>query len=160
GATLVPIRVDADGMHVADGVAQARRARLAVVTPSHQSPLGVALSLPRRQALLSWASDTSAFIVEDDYDSEFRYVGRPLPALKSIDRNGRVLYAGSFRKVLFASLRLGYLVVPEDVISACTHGSLSRSLGVSTLAQSVVAAFMAEGHFARHIKRMRDLYAA
>jgi len=160
GGKLVPIRVDTEGIRVADGVAQAPRARLAVVTPSHQSPLGVALSLPRRLALLSWAGDTGAFVVEDDYDSEFRYVGRPLPALKSIDRNDRVLYAGSFSKVLFPSLRLGYLVLPEDLVAACTRANLRRGFGASTLAQRVVAAFLVEGHFARHVKRMRDLYAA
>jgi GntR family transcriptional regulator/MocR family aminotransferase len=91
GAALVPIPVDAEGLRVSEGVARARRARFAVVTPSHQSPLGVALSLPRRLALLSWASDAGAWIIEDDYDSEFRYVGRPLPALKSLDRDERVL---------------------------------------------------------------------
>jgi GntR family transcriptional regulator/MocR family aminotransferase len=155
----VPIRVDTEGIRVADGVAQARRARLAIVTPSHQSPLGVALSLPRRLALLSWASETGAFVVEDDYDSEFRYVGRPLPALKSIDRNDRVLYAGSFSKVLFPSLRLGYLVLPEDVVAAFARANLHRSFGASTLTQRIVTAFMIQGHFARHVKRMRDLYA-
>src|SRR5215472_8377450 len=159
-AKLVPIRVDSEGMRVADGVAQARRARLAVVTPSHQSPLGVALSLPRRLALLSWASDTRALVIEDDYDSEFRYVGRPLPALKSIDRSDRVLYAGSFSKVLFPSLRLGYLVLPEDLVADFARANLHRSFGVSTLTQRIVAAFMIQGHFARHVKRMRDLYAA
>jgi GntR family transcriptional regulator/MocR family aminotransferase len=160
GAKLVPIRVDSEGIRVADGARQARRARLAVVTPSHQSPLGVALSLPRRQALLSWASDTGALVVEDDYDSEFRYVGRPLPALKSIDRNDRVLYAGSFSKVLFPSLRLGYLVLAKDCVAAFARAKLHRSFGASTLTQRIVAAFMIQGHFARHVKRMRDLYAA
>jgi GntR family transcriptional regulator/MocR family aminotransferase len=159
GAKLVPIGVDTEGMRVADGVTQARRARLAVVTPSHQSPLGVALSLPRRLALLSWASEASALVVEDDYDSEFRYVGRPLPALKSIDRNERVLYAGSFSKVLFPSLRLGYLVLPEDFVAVFACANLHRSFGVSTLVQRTVASFMIQGHFARHVKRMRDLYA-
>jgi GntR family transcriptional regulator / MocR family aminotransferase len=109
---------------------------------------------------LSWAADTGGLVVEDDYDSEFRYVGRPLPALTSIDRNDRVLYAGSFSKVLFPSLRLGYLVVPEDLIVALSSASQRRSCGVSTLAQRAVTAFMAEGHFGRHVKRMRDLYAA
>jgi GntR family transcriptional regulator / MocR family aminotransferase len=131
-----------------------------VVTPSHQSPLGVSLSLARRIALLSWAAKAGAFIVEDDYDSEFRYVGRPLPALKSIDRNDRVLYAGSFSKVLFPGLRLGYAVVPENLIGAFTRASRLHSSGCPMLEQRVVAAFMWEGHFARHVKRMRSLYAA
>jgi GntR family transcriptional regulator/MocR family aminotransferase len=138
GAKLVPIPVDTEGMRVAEGAARARRARLAIVTPSHQSPLGVALSLPRRLALLSWASDTRALVVEDDYDSEFRYVGRPLPALKSIDRNDRVLYAGSFSKVLFPGLRLGYLVLPEDFVADFARVNLNRSFGVSTLTQRIV----------------------
>jgi GntR family transcriptional regulator / MocR family aminotransferase len=159
GAKLVSIRVDPEGIRVADGVALARRARLAVVTPSHQSPLGVALSLPRRLALLSWANDTGAFVVEDDYDSEFRYVGRPLPALKSIDCNDRVLYAGSFSKVLFPSLRLGYLVLPKNLVADFARANLHRGYGAATLVQRIVAAFMIQGHFARHVKRMRDLYA-
>ena len=160
GAALVPIRVDAEGVRVSEGLARARRARLAVVTPSHQSPLGVALSLPRRLGLLSWASDAGAWIIEDDYDSEFRYVGRPLPALKSLDQDERVLYAGSFSKVLYPGLRLGYLVVPDSLIDAFTHSIRLRYLGHPTLEQRVVADFMAAGHFARHIKRMRALYGA
>jgi GntR family transcriptional regulator / MocR family aminotransferase len=160
GATLWPVRVDAEGLCVQDGVARAPDARLAVVTPSHQSPLGVALSLPRRLALLAWASEARAFIVEDDYDGEFHYVGRPLPALKSLDRNDRVLYAGSFSKVLFPGLRLGYLVLPEAFIGPCTDAIRNQSVGLSTFEQRVVAAFMTEGYFARHLKRMRNLYAA
>src|SRR5262249_19141910 len=159
-AALVPIRVDAEGLRVSEGVARARRARFAVVTPSHQSPLGVALSLPRRLALLSWASGAGAWIIEDDYDSEFRYVGRPLPALKSLDRDERVLYAGTFSKVLYPGLRLGYLVVPESLIDAFTRCSRLRYLGHATLEQRVVGDFMTAGHFARHLKRMRALYGA
>jgi GntR family transcriptional regulator / MocR family aminotransferase len=109
---------------------------------------------------LSWASDRGAFVVEDDYDSEFRYVGRPLPALKSIDRNDRVLYSGSFSKVLFPSLRLGYLVPPDDLVAAFARANLHRSCGASTLAQRIVTDFMIQGHFARHVKRMRDPYVA
>src|SRR5215470_8108958 len=160
GATLVPIPVDAEGVRVSDGLGRAQRARLAVVTPSHQSPLGVALSLPRRLALLSWADAAGAWIVEDDYDSEFRYVGRPLPALKSLDRNQRVLYAGTFSKVLYPSLRLGYLVVPASLVAAFMRSNRLRHLGSATLEQRVVADFMVAGYFARHLKRMRVLYAA
>ncbi|HEY3848300.1 MAG TPA: PLP-dependent aminotransferase family protein [Acetobacteraceae bacterium] len=160
GASLVPLRVDREGMRVAAGVAGAPRARLAVVTPTHQSPLGVALSLPRRLALLAWAADASAWVLEDDYDSEFRYTGHPLPALKSLDRGGRVLYAGSFSKVLFPALRLGYLVVPDELAEAFARAARLGSFGLPSLEQRVVAAFMAEGHFARHLRRMRALYAS
>ena len=160
GVSLVPVRVDADGLRVADGMARAHDARLAIVTPSHQAPLGVALSLPRRLALLAWASEAGAYVVEDDYDGEFRYTGRPLPALKSIDRADRVLYAGSFSKVLFPGLRLGYLVLPEELVEAFNNIILSRSAGASTFEQRVIATFMREGYFARHLKRMRSLYAA
>jgi len=160
GATLVPVRVDREGMRVAAGVTAAPRARLAVVTPTHQSPLGVALSLPRRLALLAWAAEARAWVLEDDYDSEFRYTGHPLPALKSLDRGGRVLYAGSFSKVLFPALRLGYLVVPDELGEAFARAGRLWSFGLPSLEQRVVAAFMAEGHFARHLRRMRSLYAA
>jgi GntR family transcriptional regulator/MocR family aminotransferase len=142
------------------GRARCPDAALAVVTPSHQSPLGVALSLPRRHALLQWASDADAWIVEDDYDSEFRYTGPPLPALKSLDREDRVIYSGTFSKVLFPGLRLGYMVVPrgrlDDFAQSCRFGLW----GVCPeLLQAVVCDFMTGGDFARHIKRMRALYA-
>ncbi len=160
GARLVPVPVDGDGLRVADGIARCDDARFAVVTPAHQSPLGVALALPRRLALLAWAADSGAWIVEDDYDSEFRYVGRPLPALKSLDRDGRVLYVGSFSKVLFPALRLGYLVVPESQAEAFARVCRLLQGGRAAFDQAVVAAFLAEGHFARHLRRMRSLYAA
>jgi GntR family transcriptional regulator / MocR family aminotransferase len=160
GAALVPVRVDREGMRVAAGVIAAPRARLAVVTPTHQSPLGVALSLPRRLALLHWAAEAGAWVLEDDYDSEFRYTGHPPPALKSLDRGGRVLYAGSFSKVLFPALRLGYLVVPDELAEAFARAARLWSFGLPSLEQRVVAAFMAEGHFARHLRRMRTLYGA
>lgn len=160
GATLVPVRVDREGLRVAAGMVAAPRAKLAVVTPTHQCPLGVALSLPRRLALLGWAAESSAWVLEDDYDSEFRYTGHPLPALKSLDRGGRVLYAGSFSKVLFPGLRLGYLVVPDELAEAFARASRLGSFGLPPLEQRVAAAFMADGHFARHLRRMRGLYAA
>ena len=160
GARLVPVRVDREGMRVAAGTVAAPRARLALVTPTHQSPLGVALSLQRRLALLAWAAEAGAWILEDDYDSEFRYTGHPLPALKSLDRAERVLYAGSFSKVLFPGLRLGYLVVPDELADAFRRASRQLHCGRPVLEQAVTAAFMQEGHFARHIRRMRALYAA
>jgi GntR family transcriptional regulator/MocR family aminotransferase len=159
GARLIPVPVDDEGMRIADGLARAPRARFVVVTPSHQCPLGVALSLPRRLALLSWAAEAGAWIIEDDYDGEFHYSGRPLPALKSLDRADVVLYAGSFSKVLFPALRLGYLVVPNRLVQSFTRACHSLHAGNARLEQAVVARFMIEGHFARHLKRMRGLYA-
>ncbi len=156
-ARLVPVRVDADGLQVSEGIARAPRARLAVVTPSHQCPLGMALALPRRFALLEWARAAGAWIVEDDYDSEYRYAGHPLPALKSLDSQDRVLYVGSFSKVLFPGLRLGYMVVPASLITRFVEAARLTTAG-QLLPQSVVARFMTEGHFARHLRRMRVLY--
>ena len=158
GARVVPIRVDRDGLRVASGVKAAPKARLAVVTPTHQCPTGVALSLPRRLELLAWAAEAGSWILEDDYDSEFRYVGRPLPSLKSLDRGQRVLYAGTFSKVLFPALRLGYLVVPPELATAFARASRLLTMGQPPLEQAVVAAFIQKGHFARHIRRMRILY--
>ncbi|KAF1042193.1 MAG: HTH-type transcriptional regulatory protein GabR [Herbaspirillum frisingense] len=158
GMQLVGVPVDDDGLQVAQGVKLAPRARAAVVTPAHQSPMSVALSLPRRLELLDWAARNKAWIVEDDYDGEYRYVSRPLPALKSLDRDDRVLYAGTFSKVLFPAIRLAYLVVPLSQAARFEETARHFSGGCPALTQAIVAAFMAEGHFARHIQRMRRLY--
>ncbi|HBK04914.1 MAG TPA: DNA-binding protein [Acetobacteraceae bacterium] len=158
GVRVVPIRVDRDGLRVSSGITTAPKAKLAVLTPTHQCPTGVALSLPRRLELLAWAGDGGSWILEDDYDSEFRYVGRPLPSLKSLDRGQRVLYAGTFSKVLFPALRLGYLVVPPELATAFARAARLLTLGQPALEQNVVATFMRKGHFARHIRRMRILY--
>ncbi|ANN75788.1 PLP-dependent aminotransferase family protein [Bordetella flabilis] len=157
--TAIPISVDHEGMVVSQGTRRAARARAAVVTPAHQSPLSVSLSLPRRLALLDWAARNQAWIIEDDYDGEYRYVSRPLPALKSLDRDERVLYAGTFSKVLFPSMRLAYLVVPESQIERFEQIAQVFAAGTPALTQAVVSAFITEGHFARHIQRMRRLYA-
>ena len=159
GMTPTAVPVDADGLVVSEGLRLAPHARAAVVTPAHHSPLGVSLSLPRRLALLEWASRNRAWIVEDDYDGEYRYVSRPLPALKSLDRDHRVLYAGTFSKVLLPGLRLAYLVVPPGEIERFEATSQVFTGGSPELTQSIVATFIAEGHFARHIQRMRKLYA-
>jgi GntR family transcriptional regulator/MocR family aminotransferase len=159
GIRTVPVAVDAEGLRVTDGLASAPNARAAVVTPAHQSPLCVSLSLPRRLALLEWAAQSKAWIVEDDYDGEYRYVSRPLPALQSLDREGRVLYAGTFSKVLMPAARLAYLVVPEAQVERFDYISQTFAGGGPTLMQHIVADFMNEGHFARHIQRMRRLYA-
>jgi GntR family transcriptional regulator/MocR family aminotransferase len=156
----VSVPVDREGMVVSDGIRLAPRARAAVVTPAHQSPLCVSLSLPRRLALLDWATRNNAWLIEDDYDGEYRYVSRPLPALKSLDRDRRVLYAGTFSKVLLPSLRLAYLVVPETQVERFEQITQVFAAGSSELTQAIVTAFITEGHFARHIQRMRKLYAA
>jgi GntR family transcriptional regulator/MocR family aminotransferase len=158
GLRGVPVPVDQDGIIVAQGLKRAPRAKAAVVTPSHQSPLCVSLALPRRLALLDWAARNEAWIVEDDYDGEYRYISRPLPALKSLDRDGRVLYAGTFSKVLFPSIRLAYLVVPESQVEAFELASAIYCGATPALTQAIITAFIREGHFARHIQRMRKLY--
>lgn len=159
GARLVPVPVDAEGLRVDIGLSLAPHARLAVVTPTHQCPLGVTLSLPRRQALLEWATQSDAWIIEDDYDSELHYLDRKPPALKSLDLADRVIYVGSFSKTLFPGLRLGYVVLPHALVSDMTTAVLIERRGEPILGQAVVAEFMSQGHFARHLKRMRTLYA-
>ncbi len=156
---LIPLPVDEQGLRVDEGQRLAADARCALVTPSHQSPLGVSLSLPRRLALLDWAQASQAWIIEDDYDSEYRYVGRPLPALKSLDHHGRVLYCGTFSKVLFPGLRLAYLVVPPAQVERFAACARTFDHGCPALAQAIAADFLDQGHFARHLKRMRALYA-
>jgi len=159
GMQLVPVPVDGEGIDVERGARLDPQARFAVVTPSHQSPLGHTLSLARRMALLGWAEEASRWIIEDDYDSEFRYQGRPLPALKSLDRCDRVIYCGTFSKVMFPGLRLAYAVVPERAVERVGRVACSMNAGSPTLFQAALADFMAQGHFARHVKRMRALYA-
>jgi GntR family transcriptional regulator/MocR family aminotransferase len=155
---VVPVAVDQDGLRVADAVSDPAGARAAVVTPAHQSPLCVSLSLPRRLQLLEWASREQGWIVEDDYDGEYRYISRPLPALKSLDRDGRVLYSGTFSKVLFPGIRLAYLIVPPAQVERFEQVGQIFLGGCPELTQAIVATFVTEGHFARHIQRMRKLY--
>jgi GntR family transcriptional regulator/MocR family aminotransferase len=158
GISPVAVSVDHEGINVSDGITRAPEARAAVVTPAHQSPLCVSLSLPRRQRLLDWARQNQAWIIEDDYDGEYRYVSRPLPALKSLDRDGRVLYAGTFSKVLFPGLRLAYLVVPDAQVGRFAEIAAAFGGTSPAVTQSIVSEFISEGHFARHIQRMRRLY--
>jgi GntR family transcriptional regulator / MocR family aminotransferase len=159
GMNLIPVPVDDEGLDVESGLRLEPEARFAVVTPTHQSPLGVALSLSRRLALLDWARSQKAWIIEDDYDSEFRYHGKPLPALKSLDRNDRVLYTGTFSKVLYPGLRLAYLVVPESKIRTFRQATQLLGSGGPGQLQSIVADFIEQGYFARHLTKMRTLYA-
>ncbi|MEO0857102.1 MAG: PLP-dependent aminotransferase family protein [Bacteroidota bacterium] len=157
-ARLVPVPVDDDGLDVKVGLDAVPDACLAYVTPSHQYPTGVTLSAERRVALLDWAAQTGAWIVEDDYDSEFRHVGQPLAPLQSFDRAGRVIYVGTFNKVLFPGLRLGYVVLPESLVDVIERAVEAFGGQPSALVQATVAAFVERGHFAAHLRRTREVY--
>ena len=157
-AQLCPIPVDRQGIRVAAGLAAAPRARAAFVTPSHQYPTGVALSMARRLELLAWARASGAFIVEDDYASEFRYSGPALASLQGLDEDGRVIYVGTLNKALFPGLRLGYAVVPGALLPAFVNARHLIDRQPPSLYQNVVAEFMRQGHFAAHVRRMRQLY--
>jgi GntR family transcriptional regulator / MocR family aminotransferase len=169
GADVIGIPVDRAGLRVQQaissltGLSQAGSSlaapKLVLVTPTHHYPSGVTLSLPRRIALLEWAGETGVWIVEDDYDSEFRYTGKPLPALKSLDRSDRVLYAGTFSKVLSPSLRVGYLVVPTGLKKALHRAAALLQPTPPVLVQGTVAAFLEQGHLGRHIRKMRGRYS-
>ncbi|WP_163990006.1 PLP-dependent aminotransferase family protein [Pyxidicoccus caerfyrddinensis] len=159
GARVFPVPVDAEGLRVEVGTRRAPGARLAYVTPSHQYPLGVTLSLSRRLALLEWARAASAWVFEDDYDSEFRYATRPLAAIQGLDVAGRVLYAGTFNKVMFPSLRLAFLVVPEALVDAFTAARAATDGHAPLLSQAAMAHFMEAGHYAAHLRQMRLAYA-
>jgi GntR family transcriptional regulator/MocR family aminotransferase len=155
----VVVRVDAEGLNVAAGTKKCADARAVLVTPSHQYPLGVTMSASRRLQLLDWAESNDSWIIEDDYDSEYRYEGMPVTSLQGLDRNSRVVYIGTFSKVLFPSLRLGYVVVPEDLVERLLAARFALDIGPATFHQAVLADFIGEGHFARHIRRMRSVYA-
>lgn len=158
GIEAVAVAVDGNGLDPAQGLALAPGARAAVLTPAHQAPLTVTLSTPRRRTLLDWAEANGAWLVEDDYDGEFRYAGKPPPALASMDRAGRVLHSGSFSKMMFPGLRLAYLVVPPDLVERFELDAATFGGGQPQLTQAIVLDFMQEGHFVRHIQRMRRLY--
>lgn len=159
GVNINPVPVDQEGLNVAAGQALCADARLVYVSPSHQYPLGSVMSLSRRLALLEWAHQVGAWIIEDDYDSEYRYQGRPLSSLQGLDTREQVFYMGTFSKVLFPALRLGYLVVPSDLIDTFVAARALLGRHSPQLDQAVLADFIAEGHFVRHIRRMRTLYA-
>lgn len=155
GLRVAGVPVDSEGLVVA---ALPRRARAVYVTPSHQYTLGVAMTLRRRQALLAWAERNHAAIIEDDYDSEFRFGGRPLEPLQTIDAHGRVIYIGSFSKTVLPTLRLGFLVAPPSLREALHSAKFVSDWHSSTLAQAALARFMEDGGFARHIRKMTGVY--
>jgi GntR family transcriptional regulator/MocR family aminotransferase len=171
GAKLAPVPVDGEGLDVAAGERLAPGARLAFVSPSHQYPTGVTMSLSRRLALLDWAERRGSWVVEDDYDGEYRYAGAPLPALQGLDEgfgeagagrgpsSGRVVYVGTFSKVLYPALRLGFLVAPPDLVEAFVVAKELADRQAPTMEQAVLADFVSEGHLATHLRRTRVQHA-
>jgi GntR family transcriptional regulator / MocR family aminotransferase len=146
-------------MVVSAGIKRCPKARAAYVTPSHQYPLGATMSAGRRMQLLNWAQSAGAWIIEDDYDSEYRFESAPISSLQGLDRNARVIYIGTFSKVLFPSLRLGYIVIPEDLVNPFIAVRSAMDIFPPYLSQETLNDFMREGHFARHIRKMRLLYS-
>ena len=159
GAQLIPVPIDQEGLDVHAGITRDPDARMAYVTPSYQFPLGTTMSLTRRLQLLQWAAQHDSWLLEDDYDSEFRYAGRPFSSLQGLDTSGRVIYIGTFSKTLFPGLRLGYVVVPPHLIEPFTSARAVADRHSPMLDQLVLTDFMMQGHFARHIRAMRRIYA-
>lgn len=158
GCRLVPVPVDGEGLNVAAGIKRAPKARAAFVTPSHQYPLGSTMSASRRIQLLNWAHSAGAWVIEDDYDSEFRFESLPISSMYGLDLNARVIYIGTFSKVLFPSLRLGYMVIPADLMDRFVAVRHAMDIFPPYLHQEVMADFILEGHFTRHIRKMRQVY--
>lgn len=158
GCQTAPVPVDAEGLDVRAGIKICRDARAVLVTPSHQYPLGVTMSASRRLQLLDWAECQRSWIIEDDYDSEYRYEGMPITSLQGLDHKNRVIYIGTFSKVLFPALRLGYLVLPADLVERFLSVRFALDISPPTFHQLVLADFIREGHFSRHIRRMRLIY--
>lgn len=159
GCRIVPVPVDAEGMDVVTGIKRSRRARAAFVTPSHQFPLGVTMSASRRLQLLDWAHRSTSWIIEDDYDNEYRYETMPVASLQGLDSESRVIYIGTFSKTLFPSLRVGYVVIPPDLIQRFVAVRNTMDVCPPHLYQVVLEDFIREGHLARHIRRTRLLYS-
>jgi GntR family transcriptional regulator / MocR family aminotransferase len=158
GCLIVPVPVDGEGFNVAAGIERCPKARVVLVSPSHQYPLGATMSASRRLQLLEWAERSGSWIIEDDYDSEYRYESMPIASLQGLDKNSRVIYVGTFSKVLFPSLRLGYLVIPPDLVDRFVAVRVAMDIAPCGFFQKVLADFIQEGHFSRHIRRMRLLY--
>jgi GntR family transcriptional regulator / MocR family aminotransferase len=163
GAELIPVPVDQEGMNIAEFTdrgpnRRGQNARAVYITPSHQYPMGMTMSATRRMLLLNWEARTGAWIIEDDYDSEYRFGSRPIASLQGLDTDERVIYIGTFSKVMFPALRVGYMVVPKDLVKAFSAARDTADVFSATLYQAVLTDFIREGHFARHIRRMRMLY--
>lgn len=159
GARLVPMAVDEEGLDVAAAEERCADAKLAYVTPSRQFPLGHTMSLARRLALIEWAGRRNAWILEDDYESEYRYTGRPLAALQGLDRKERVVYVGTFSKTMFPAMRVGYLIVPSRLVDAFATALRNTGHAAPVPVQAALADFLNDGHFGSHVRRMRGLYA-
>jgi GntR family transcriptional regulator/MocR family aminotransferase len=160
GAKLVPIPVDGKGLVVSEGIRRAPSARLIVVTPSHQYPLGVSMGLERRLELLDWANRNDVWVIEDDYNSEFRHQDSMIASLRSLDREGRVIYFGTFSKIMMPNIRLGYMVANRRFVDSFSRGRARIEVHTSGVGQSALAEFMREGHLLRHLRGMRRVYAA
>lgn len=158
GARIIPVAVDRFGLDVDQAMAKSTDAKLVYVTPSHQFPMGVTMSIERRMKLIEWARKSGGLIFEDDYDSEYRYVHRPIPSLQGLDQGEHTIYVGSFSKVVYPSLSMGYLVVPRRMIDVVAKALSLWSRPPSTIDQMILADFIAEGHFARHLRRMRQIH--
>jgi GntR family transcriptional regulator / MocR family aminotransferase len=159
GAKIVPVAVDEQGISIAAGRKHCAQPKGVYVTPAHQFPLGVTMSLERRLELIAWANCEGVFVIEDDYDGEFRFAGRPVPTLQSLDNGGNIIVMGTFNKMLFSSLRLGYVVLPPSLIEPFLRLRFGTDLRTTNFDQSVLCDFIVEGHLGRHIRRMRELYA-
>ena len=158
GLEVIPVPVDQEGIVMEEGKKRCPNPKLIYLTPTHQFPLGVTMGLPRRLELLKWANQQNAWIIEDDYDSEYRYTGKPISALQGLDTFGNVIYVGTFSKVMFPGLRLGYLVVPPALVDTFAAARAVMDRSSSILEQATLSAFIEEGHFGRHIRKMRLLY--
>jgi GntR family transcriptional regulator/MocR family aminotransferase len=155
GCRLVPVPVDDEGLNVVAGIERCRKPRAIYVTPSHQFPLGATMSASRRFQLLDWVQTSGSWIVEDDYDSEYRYHTKPISSLQGLDRSSRVIYVGTFSKVLFPAMRVGYVVIPSDLVDHFVAVRHAADVSPPHLYQAVLADFINEGHFSRHLRRMR-----
>jgi GntR family transcriptional regulator / MocR family aminotransferase len=159
GARIIPVPVDEEGLSVSAGIKACPNAKGVFLTPAHQYPLGMSMSLSRRIEVLEWAAQAGSFIIEDDYDSEYQFNGQPVPSLQGLDRNSSVIFVGTFKKLLFPLLRLGYIVLPPSLAPAFVSFRSGSEFHTCGFEQSILCDFIVDGHFGRHLRKMRDLYA-